>query len=322
MAVTDLAMRTCGGAAFGGAPGSGAAVPRRPRADRHGADDRSGLRLHRPRAVRPGAVLMAAPLSVGAVLYDPKVSVIWEIIRDFFESQGVPDRRRFLQHLRAAGRRRSLRRRTSTSPGTRRSRGSTRSADPAAPAARSRCATPIAIASRYFVDADGRAGAHAGRSARAGRSPSARSDSPQATLIPLGTAAAAGLDRRPRLHRPALRRAGRQARRPRRRRARGASSVSSAARPTACAMLDLNWEAWTRDGTIDPARVRDRSRRRPAASITASSRSATISTPRPNGAGSTALFAMRYDEPDAPRDDGPRRAEGVAARAARPGSGR
>lgn len=32
-----------------------------------------------PRAIR-----------VGAVLYDPKVSVIWEIIRDFFESQGCP----------------------------------------------------------------------------------------------------------------------------------------------------------------------------------------------------------------------------------------
>ncbi len=30
------------------------------------------------------------PIIVGAVLYDPKVSVIWEIIRDFFEAQGVP----------------------------------------------------------------------------------------------------------------------------------------------------------------------------------------------------------------------------------------
>ena len=26
---------------------------------------------------------------VGAVLYDPKVSVIWEIIGDFFEGQGA-----------------------------------------------------------------------------------------------------------------------------------------------------------------------------------------------------------------------------------------
>lgn len=30
------------------------------------------------------------PILVGAVLYDPKVSVIWDIIRDFFEDQGCP----------------------------------------------------------------------------------------------------------------------------------------------------------------------------------------------------------------------------------------
>jgi phosphonate transport system substrate-binding protein len=33
---------------------------------------------------------MAKPVIVGAVLYDPKVSVIWEIIRDFFDEHGVP----------------------------------------------------------------------------------------------------------------------------------------------------------------------------------------------------------------------------------------
>jgi len=40
---------------------------------------------------------MALPLKVGAVMYDPKVSVIWEIIRDFFDAQAVafdPDLRR------------------------------------------------------------------------------------------------------------------------------------------------------------------------------------------------------------------------------------
>ena len=30
------------------------------------------------------------PVTVGAVLYDPKVSVIWDIIREFFEANGVP----------------------------------------------------------------------------------------------------------------------------------------------------------------------------------------------------------------------------------------
>ena len=27
------------------------------------------------------------PVTVGAVLYDPKVSIIWDIIREFFEQQ-------------------------------------------------------------------------------------------------------------------------------------------------------------------------------------------------------------------------------------------
>src|SRR5688572_25613640 len=30
------------------------------------------------------------PVTVGAVLYDPKVSVIWDIIREFFEANGCP----------------------------------------------------------------------------------------------------------------------------------------------------------------------------------------------------------------------------------------
>ena len=33
---------------------------------------------------------MDRPLKVGAVMYDPKVSVIWEIIRNFFEPQNCP----------------------------------------------------------------------------------------------------------------------------------------------------------------------------------------------------------------------------------------
>jgi phosphonate transport system substrate-binding protein len=33
---------------------------------------------------------MNEPIIVGAVLYDPKVSIIWDIIREFFERQGVP----------------------------------------------------------------------------------------------------------------------------------------------------------------------------------------------------------------------------------------
>ncbi len=33
---------------------------------------------------------MGRPLKIGAVMYDPKVSVVWEIIRDFFDAQGAP----------------------------------------------------------------------------------------------------------------------------------------------------------------------------------------------------------------------------------------
>ncbi len=33
---------------------------------------------------------MSKPVIVGAVLYDPKVSVIWDIIREFFEEHGCP----------------------------------------------------------------------------------------------------------------------------------------------------------------------------------------------------------------------------------------
>lgn len=33
---------------------------------------------------------MAKPIIIGAVLYDPKVSVIWDIIRDFFDQNGCP----------------------------------------------------------------------------------------------------------------------------------------------------------------------------------------------------------------------------------------
>lgn len=33
---------------------------------------------------------MISPILIGAVLYDPKVSLIWDIIKDFFEAKGCP----------------------------------------------------------------------------------------------------------------------------------------------------------------------------------------------------------------------------------------
>src|SRR4029453_14090134 len=33
---------------------------------------------------------MISPIRVGAVIYDPKVVVIWDIIKEFFQTQGCP----------------------------------------------------------------------------------------------------------------------------------------------------------------------------------------------------------------------------------------
>ena len=33
---------------------------------------------------------MASPILIGAVVYDPKVVVIWDIIKDFFQKEGCP----------------------------------------------------------------------------------------------------------------------------------------------------------------------------------------------------------------------------------------
>ena len=82
----------------------------------------------------------------------------------------------------------------------------------------------------------------------------------------------------------------------------------------AACVLDLNWELWRRDGTVDPRdRARARHDRRPSTTATSRSRRASSEARRPRGR--EALFAMGYDEPGAPRDDGPRGAQGVAARA-------
>ncbi len=86
----------------------------------------------------------ARPIIVGAVLYDPKVSVIWDIIRDYFASNDCPIdcvyytnyelqvRGLIDGHIDIAW--------NCHSP------GSTLNVKPAIAAARLRCATPIATA--------------------------------------------------------------------------------------------------------------------------------------------------------------------------------
>jgi ABC-type phosphate/phosphonate transport system substrate-binding protein len=188
-----------------------------------------------------------APLKVGAVLYDPKVAVIWEIIRDFFDAQGcatdvsffstyegqndalmsgqidiawnsplawLDAQRRTSGHCRAIAMRDTDRDRTTHIVARR--------------------GGPASIADLR------------GRTLALGAL-----DSPQARLIPLGLLRRAGLDPD---HDLTVRRfdvlvgkhgdhIGGE---------KQAYECVRAWRADACAMLDLNWDAWTRDGTIDP----------------------------------------------------------------------
>lgn len=190
---------------------------------------------------------MARPLRVGAVMYDPKVSVIWEIIRDFFDTQQVPIDCTFFNTYEAQvgallGDTIDI---AWNSPlawvdAQRRAAGGCR-----------------AIAMRdtdrdrttYFV-ARGDGPVRSLADLRTRTIALGALDSPQATLIPLG-----------RLRREALRpgvdvtikrfdvlvgmhgdHVGGE---------RDAFECMKRGDADACAMLDLNWNGWTTDGTID-----------------------------------------------------------------------
>ena len=190
---------------------------------------------------------MAPPLKVGAVMYDPKVSVIWEIIRDFFDSQHAPIDCAFYRTYEAQvdallNRRIDI---AWNSPlawvdAQRRSNGGCR-----------------AIAMRdtdrdrvtYFVTRrDGPVRSLAdltGRTIATGAL-----DSPQATLIPLGRLRRAGVrpgedvtvkrfDVMVGMHGDHVGGEG------------DAFECLKRGEADACAMLDLNWDGWTTDGTID-----------------------------------------------------------------------
>jgi ABC-type phosphate/phosphonate transport system substrate-binding protein len=193
---------------------------------------------------------MDRPLTVGAVMYDPKVSVIWEIIRDFFESQACPIDVAFYStyELQVA----ALIDRTIdiawNSPlawldSERRSGGTCR-----AIAMRD---TDCDRVSYFVARRDGPIGTLAdlrGRTLATGAI-----DSPQATLIPLGRLRRDGLDPAKDL---TVRRfdvlvgkhgdhVGGE---------RDAFECVRSGEAAACAMLDLNWDGWTKDGTIDADR--------------------------------------------------------------------
>ena len=190
---------------------------------------------------------MARPLTVGAVLYDPKVSVIWEIIRNFFESQRVPIDVTFYStyELQVTALIANDIQIAWNSPlawldAQRRSGGTCR-----AIAMRD---TDRDRASYFVTRKDGQV--HALGDLRGGTIAVGASDSPQATLIPLGRLRHEGLEPRRDI---AVRRfdvlvgkhgdhVGGELE---------AFQCLKRGEAAACAMLDLNWEAWTRDGTID-----------------------------------------------------------------------
>ena len=94
---------------------------------------------------------LTRPFTLGAVAYDPKVVTIWEGFKDWFADPRLRLRLRAVLELRGPGRG-APRRRTSTSPGTRRWPGCAPAASPRPPAARpgpSRCATPTRTSRRW-----------------------------------------------------------------------------------------------------------------------------------------------------------------------------
>lgn len=191
---------------------------------------------------------MPRPVKVGAVMYDPKVSVIWEIIRDFFEAQRAPIDPVFYSTYEAQVD--ALLRRAIdiawNSPlawvdAQRRTNGGCR-AIAMRDTDRDRLSYFVARRDgpvQSLADLEGKAlatGAH---------------DSPQATLIPLGRLRREGLtpgrdvtitrfDVGVGLHGDHI---GGE---------RDAFEWVNAGGAHACVMLDLNWDVWTTDGTIDP----------------------------------------------------------------------
>jgi len=234
---------------------------------------------------------MDRPLRVGAVMYDPKVSVIWEIIRDFFESQRSPIDVSFyntyeLQVSALLDDRIDV---AWNSPlawldSQRRSNNQCR-AIAMRDTDRDRRSYLVARADnavRTVADLRGRGVALGAL------------DSPQATLIPLGRLRQDGLDPDSDL---TVRRfnvlvgkhgdhVGGELE---------AFECLQRGDVAACAMLDLNWDAWTRDGTIDTSKF---------AVLAETERFDhcvfTVRQDLDSGAEKRwldALFAMRYDEP-------------------------
>lgn len=187
------------------------------------------------------------PSKVGAVLYDPKVSVIWEIIQDFFEGRGCPIDPVFFAtyELQVAALAAGEIDVAWNSPlawldAQRRTGGRCR-----AIAMRDTDRDRMSYIVTRASDVTGLAELK-GRTIAVGAE-----DSPQATLIPLGLLRRHGLrpgtDVQVRRFDVLVGKHGDHI-------GGELEAFESLKRgeSDASAMLDLNWENWTRDGTIDP----------------------------------------------------------------------
>ena len=233
----------------------------------------------------------APPVRIGAVMYDPKVSVIWEIIRNFFEDRRTPIDVSFfttyeLQNdaLLADAIDIAWNSPLAWLDAQRRSGGTCRAAA-MRDTDRDRVSHLVAR-----VDGPVRTAADLrGRTLAVGAA-----DSPQATLIPLGLLRTSGLEPRRDVtvvrHDVLVGKHGDHV-------GGELDAFRCLARGDAhaTAMLDLNWAAWSADGTIDPKAYR----------IVASTARFdhcvfTVRRGLPGDAERAwldALFAMRYDEP-------------------------
>lgn len=234
---------------------------------------------------------MSRPVRAGAVMYDPKVSVIWEIIRDFFESRQCPMDVTFYAsyELQVDALLEGVIDIAWNSPlawldAQRRSGGTCR-AIAMRDTDRDRVSYIVARKSGPVSTlADLR-----GKTLAVGAV-----DSPQATLIPLGL-----------LHRHGLE-PGRDVEIRRFDVLVGkhgdhiggeldAFRCLERNEAAACAMIDLNWETWTRDGTIDRDRFAVIASTPPFDHCVFTVRADLDA--EAEGRWLDALFSMRYDEP-------------------------
>ena len=194
----------------------------------------------------------ARPVLVGAVAYDPKVVTIWEIIKAYFETHGTPMDFVFYSNYPLLV--------TALLDGDVDIAWNSPLAWLDAVRRGSDGVRAIAMrdtdrdrVSHVVVRAD-----HPARTVadlRGGTIAVGAADSPQATLIPLGLLAGAGLapgvDVAVRRHDVLVGKHGDHVGGE-----RDALADLLAGRADACAMLDLNHAGWLADGTLDPARTR------------------------------------------------------------------